>query len=564
MRLSRLFSKTRKTKPKKEDSLSAQLLIQAGFISKVGSGLYDYLPLGFRVLKKIEYIIREELNKVGAQEILSSLIQPAHLWQKSGRIKDFGPELATFKNRKDQRMVIAPTHEETISLMGQKYIESYQDLPQLVNQIQLKFRDEPRARGGLLRAREFIMQDAYSFHKDKKSLNEVYSQVKKAYENIFNRCGLETLVVDSYVGAMGGEGGEEFMLENEDGEDTLITCSKCGYKANLEVAEFEIEKSKEKEKELEEVATPKEKTIDELCKKLSVKPEKTAKMVFYENSSKENEKGSQLIAVLVRGDLDTNELKLESELKVSELEPADDSLIRKVGAQPGFANPIDIKANIIVDPTIENSKNLVIGANKEGYHLKNFNLDRDLKKKDYTVADIAQARKGLTCSRCGSFLDEKRGIELGHIFKLGKKYSKSLDVTYTNESGKEEYCQMGCYGIGLGRLMGAVVENFNDENGIIWPREIAPHQYYLIVLGENNEVEKEAEKVYKKLIKAGKDVLYDDRQESAGVKFNDADLIGCPNRLVVSEKTIENDKIELSLRGKDDKELIDLKNIIAG
>ncbi len=553
MRLSQLFTKPARTTVKSEDSVSGKLLVQAGFIHKLAAGSYDYLPLGFRILKKIENIIRNEFSKAEAQEILSPIVHPASLWQESGRLEDFGPELIVFKNRKKQRLVLAPTHEETISLLGQKYINSYQDLPLLINQIQTKYRDEPRPRGGLLRAREFIMQDGYSFDIDKKGLDKSYLTVRKVYQNIFKRCGLDSIVVDSDVGAMGGYGGEEFMLPNKKGENRLIICPKGDYQANIEVAEFKREKDQAKEEKLERVKTPKAKTIKELCRILKIKPEQTAKMVFYLADKK-------LIATIIRGDLEINQTKLSNLLKTQELIIAPETEIKKAKAVPGYANPNKIKAQIIIDPSIVRSKNLVIGANKEGYHLKNFNLKRDFKG-EYIEADIAEARQGLPCPKCGQELKEKRGIELGHIFKLGQKYSQSLGVTFTDQKGKEQRPEMGCYGIGLGRLMAAVIEDSHDDQGMIWPTEISPFDYHLVVLGNKKKTIDQANQTYQELEKKNRTVLFDDRDESAGVKFNDADLIGIPIRLVISEETVKKGKIELSQRGSKEKKLVTIAEL---
>jgi prolyl-tRNA synthetase len=546
MRFSKLFSRPQKGVPKEEDSISGRLLVRAGFIHKLASGSYDLLPLGFRVFKKIEGIIREELNKIGAEEILSPVVQPASLWQKSGRLKDFGAELVVFTNRHKQKMVLAPTHEETIANMGQKFINSYQDMPVLVNQFQTKYRDEPRPRSGLLRVREFIMQDGYSFDRDRKGLDKSYQAVRGAYSKIFKRCGLKALIVDSDVGAMGGYGGEEFILPNNNGEDRLIVCPKGDYQANVDIALFQrVEKRKKltKLKKLVEVKTPQAKTIKELCQYLDIKPSQTAKMVFYLVAD-------QLIAVIVRGDLEVSQIKLANLLKAQELIIAPLERVSEAGAVPGFANPNGVKAKLIVDPSVAEGANLVIGANRKNYHLRNFNLKRDFKG-EAKIADIAEAQAGLPCPKCGAKLREEKGIELGHIFKLGQKYSKSMGVVFTDQRGKEKLVEMGCYGIGLGRLMAATVEHYHDRQGIIWPDEIAPYQFQLIVLGQNKKVTAQAEKLYHNLQGQAKEVLFDDRDESAGVKFNDADLIGIPKRLVVSEKTIKEGKVELNYRSRE-------------
>jgi prolyl-tRNA synthetase len=553
MRLTRFLTKPSKEMPKDEDMISAKLLLQANFISKIASGSYAYLPLGKQVLDKVEVVIRDEFEKVGAQEILSRMVQPASLWQKSNRLEDFGPELIKFKNRFDQKYVLATTHEEAITSLVSDHLDSYRDLPLLINQIQTKYRDEPRPRGGLIRTREFIMQDAYSFDRDRKALDRTYEKVKEAYSNIFSRCGLKTLIVDSYVGAMGGYGGEEFMVVNSKGEDRLIICPGDDYQANVEVAEFKIKPDRSEEKKLEEIKTPKTKTIDELCDLISVKPNQTAKMVFFKTDDK-------LVALVVRGDLDISQAKLEQILKTNKIESASEEEIKIAGATPGYANPNNLKAEVLIDRTIENSKNLVIGANKEGYHLKNYNYPRDFEGKA-KVVDIAEARAGLACPVCGRELNQERGIEVGHIFKLGKKYSKSFDLKYLDENSKEQIPEMGCYGIGLGRLISASVEFNHDENGIVWPDEIAPYSYYLLTIGSSKKVIEFADRAYEKLSKSGKEVLYDDRDESPGVKFNDADLIGCPKILTISPKTVKEDKVEMKARISGKKELVEINKI---
>ncbi len=551
MRLSKLLTKPSKDEVAEEELVSAKLLLQAKFIHKVASGSYAFLPLGFKVLKNIEEVIRAEFAKAGAQEVLGRMVQPASLWQESGRLEDFGPELVQFKNRKGKDLVLATTHEEAITDLVSANLESYRDLPLLVNQIQSKYRDEPRPRGGLVRLREFIMQDAYSFDADKEGLDRSYEKVREVYQNIFKRCGLETLMVDSDVGAMGGYGGEEFMVLNDKGEDRLIICPGGDYQANVEVAEFRVEKDGSKEKKLEEVKTPKTKTIEELSKLLKITPSQTAKMVFYKANN-------QLVAVVVRGDLEVSETKLLNYLGVNELENASEDEIKKAGAQPGYANPNNIKAKIFIDKTVEKTKNLVIGANKEGYHLKNYNYPRDYKGSNAEIVDIAEAKAGLTCPKCQMSLEEERGIEVGHIFKLGKKYSKSFNLKYLDKNGKEQVPEMGCYGIGLERLMAASVESNYNEKGIIWPEEIAPAKYYLITIGQEEKVINYADKLYQKLSKAGESVIYDDRDESPGVKFNDGDLIGCPKILIVSPKTVKKDKVEQKDRESGKEELVKL------
>ncbi|MCD6194828.1 proline--tRNA ligase [bacterium] len=545
--------KTSKTSPK-ASTVHETLLLQGGFVQKLGAGIYQFLPLGFLVYKKIYRIIEEELSKIGFLPFLAPMVQPSSIWKKSGRWEDFGAELLRFKNRSQEEFVLAPTHEENVSLVARQLIKSFRDLPLALNQIQPKFRDEPRARGGLIRLREFTMQDGYSFHRDKKDLDTFYEEVKKAYLRIFERVGLKVRVVSSASGAMGGTKAEEFIVESEVGEDRIAVCKKCKYAANLEVARFKDRLIKEKPKKLKRVSTPKASTIEELSGFLKVDPHRLAKIVFFKN-----ERGD-LIVACVLGDREINERKLGLVTDSESLLSADENKIREFGYEPGFASPIPhTKAVIVIDTEVWKSNNLVTGDNERDFHLLNFNPARDIKHKKVKIADIAEVKEGDRC-QCGGSLKVKRGIEVGNIFQLGDKYCRSFMVQFTDEKGKQHFPLEGCYGIGLERLMATIVEKYHDKQGIIWPKETAPFDIYLIYLGGDKE-KKTAKVIYSELSSLGKDVLLDDRENSPGEKFADADLIGIPYRVIISSKTLSQGKVEVKERSATKKELVDLKTL---
>jgi len=568
MRFSKLFGKTLREAPAEAESASHQLLLRAGMIAQVAAGIYSYLPSGWRVLRKIENIIREEMDKAGGQELMLPVLQPFELWQQSGRYVSFGQTMFTLTDRKEHKLALGPTHEEVIADLVHRYVQSYRDLPLLVYQIQAKFRDEPRPRGGLLRVREFIMKDLYSFDVDEASLDESYRKMSQAYQNIYARCGLSTSIVEADSGAIGGKESHEFMVISETGEDEMVFCSHCGYSANVEKAQIakaviagEAKQSRsegaaKQSLPLEEIATPEQKTIEEVADFLGVPQEQTLKAVFYITDGK-------LIFVVIRGDLEVNETKLRNTLKCTELRLATEDEVQQTGIVVGFASPIGIKGTkVIADDSITMGSNFITGANKQGYHFKNANYPRDFEV-DIT-ADIALAHHGDSCPKCSSNLSSTRGIEVGHIFKLGTFISEKLGASFLDQTGAYRPAVMGCYGIGLGRLLAAIVEQNHDDKGIIWPLSVAPYQIYLCLLHlDSPEVASAAEKAYQELENAGIEVLFDDRDESPGVKFNDADLLGIPLRLTLSPRTLQNQSIEAKWRTEKETQLLPLENVSA-
>lgn len=544
MRLSTYLMPTLKEIPKDAQMVSHKLLIRAGMMRRLSGGIYSYLPLGWRVFTNIAKIIRDEMNKIGGQELRMPMVHPARLWQETGRWYVVGSELTRFKDRKNRDMVLGITHEEVITDIVRSCINSYRQLPMMLYQIQTKFRDEPRPRGGLIRAREFAMKDAYSFHTTKEDLDEYYPKVRQAYLNIFHRCGLDPIEVEADPGIMGGSDSHEFMQLNEDGEDSLAKCTNCGYAANLDNAKAgDYKQDSEEEKEVEEIATPGMWSIEAVARYLAIPQRKTAKVVFYKSAG-------ELIFALVRGDLDVNEGKLARVLGSSDFKAASEEDIEEVGAVPGYASPIGLadKVKVIVDRSIAQSTNLVAGANKKDYHLKNVNYPRDFKADE--IVDIAMVRDGDSCPQCGGDLEVLSSIELGHIFKLGTKYSKSLEANFLDQDRQEYPILMGCYGIGLGRLMAAVVEKHHDEQGIIWPRALAPFQYIILVLNVDDQKQRRlGDKIFQELKAREVDCLYDDRDVSAGVKFNDAELVGIPFQIVIGPQGMENNEIEVQRRG---------------
>jgi len=559
MRFSRVFGKTLRQVPAEAESVSHQLLLRAGMIAQVAAGVYSYLPLGWRVLRKIEQIIREEMDKAGGQELTLPVLQPFELWQQSGRSVSFGQSLFTLKDRKEHKLALGPTHEEVITELVQRYVQSYRDLPLFLYQIQTKFRDEPRPRGGLLRVREFIMKDLYSFDVDEAGLDESYKKMSQAYKNIYARLGLPALMVEADSGAIGGKESHEFMVITESGEDEIIYCSNCGYAANRERAQFAKAVITSEEKQplpLEELATPGTKTIEGVAGFVGVPVSQTLKAVFYSADG-------EFIFVVIRGDLEVNETKLRNALKCSELRLATESEVREAGVVAGFASPIGIKdVKVVADDSITLGSNFIAGANKSGYHFRNANYPRDFRV-DF-MTDIALAHSGDNCSNCGSRLSSAQGIEVGHIFKLGIFISEKMEAFFLGRDGTSRPIVMGCYGIGLGRLLAAIVEQSHDGKGIIWPLSVAPYQVYLCPLYlDSPELASIAEDVYQRLEKGGIEVLYDDRSESAGVKFNDADLLGIPLRLTLSPRTLKSQSIEAKWRTEKETQLLPLENASA-
>ena len=556
MKMSRMLGRRIKEDPKDAKTISHKFLVRGGYIRPVSSGIYSLLPPAERVIQKIEAIVRDEMNKVGGQEVLMPVVLPADLWQESGRYESVGAELLRFKDRNGKDMLLGMTHEEAIVHLVRTEVTSYKQLPLMAYQIQTKYRDEARPRAGLIRVREFTMKDAYSFHTSQESLEEYYMQVHQAYVNIYRRVGLQhVLSIKANSGMMGGNVSHEFMSVADCGEDTLfVSPDGHSYKANREIAVSAIKFERAPELPMEKVATPHFKTIEDVAKFLNVKPENTGKAVFYTDSDK------RLIFVLIRGDFEVNETKLQNLLKIKELAFANDQQILDAGAVPGYASPVGIdpkKAVIVVDRSIEGTSNLVVGANEAGFHYINFNYGRDLK--DAIVADIATVREGDPCPVTGEPLQMKRGIEVGNIFQLGTKYSAPMKCEYLDKEGKSHPMIMGCYGIGIGRTMAALVEDSHDDYGPIWPMSVAPYHVEICAITPDKEnVMEVSEKLYQELQKLGVEVLFDDRGEKAGSMFSDADLLGIPLRAVISPKTIANGSMEFKIRGSRDSELVPL------
>jgi prolyl-tRNA synthetase len=563
MRMTQLFNRTLRQEPSEADMISHRLLIKAGLVQQVAAGVYAYLPLAWRTLKKIERIIREEMDAAGGQELFLPNLNPRELWEESGRWASYGPELIKLKDRKGRDFCLAPTHEEVVTDLVRNRIQSYRDLPVILYQIQVKLRDEPRPRGGLVRVREFTMKDAYSFDSSAAGLDRSYRAMFQAYKNIFARCGLPSIAVEADSGAIGGKDSHEFMLLAPTGENEIISCAKCGYAANQERASFR--KSAEWSGDdspvplpMEEVSTPGIKTIAQLAAYLAVPSSRTAKAVFYTATFADRE---ELIFAVIRGDYEINEIKLRNYLKAIALELASDQVVHRFGLVAGSASPIGLKGvRVIVDDSIALSPNLVAGGNKPEVHLRNVNYPRDFRAE--AVIDIATARQGDACPRCGEPLCAQRGIEVGHVFKLGTLYSEKMGATFLDKAGVAKPIIMGCYGIGVGRLMAAAIEQNSDEKGIIWPLPIAPYQVHLVALSpESAQVSEAAETLYRELQAAGLEVLFDDRLESPGVKFNDADLLGMPLRLTVSPRNLKVGNAELKLRTMKDAETIPLSEV---
>ena len=556
MRFSRLFGKTLREIPSEADTVSHQLLLRAGMIQQVTAGVYSYLPLGWRVLKKIEQIIREEMDRAGGQELMLPSLQPFELWEKSGRYPAFGKTLFTITDRRDHTLVLGPTHEEIITDLVGRFVQSYRDLPLLLYQIQNKFRDEPRPRGGLLRVREFFMKDLYSFHVDDSDLDRTYEEMIQAYKNVYARCGLPAVIVEADSGAIGGKESHEFMLVAQTGEDGIVHCAACNYAANLEKAQSQKPKFEKKHAlPLEEISTPSIKTIEEVANFVGVPSHQTLKAVFYSADG-------ELVFAVIRGDLEVNETKLRNLLKASELRLATEAEVKAAGLVAGAASPVGLKGiKIVADDSITSGSNFVAGANRPDMHLKNVNFPRDFEIT--TMADIAIARSDDGCPRCSGKLLSSLGIEVGHVFKLGTFLSEKLGAFFLDRNGVSRPIIMGTYGIGLGRLLAAAIEQNHDSKGIIWPMGIAPYQVYLCPLRlETTDVAETAEGIYKELTKKNIEVLYDDRNDSPGIKFNDADLLGIPLRLTISPRTLESNSIELKWRSEKESELIPLGQIV--
>ncbi|HUG14922.1 MAG TPA: proline--tRNA ligase [Thermomicrobiales bacterium] len=542
MRYSQLFGKTLRDAPAGTETTSAALLARAGFTRQLGAGIHSYLPLAWRSIRKIEQIIREEMEHIGCYELSMPVVQPADLWQESGRLSEIGGELARFKDRSGRDMVLAMTHEEVATDLVRREVRSYRQLPVTFFQIQTKFRDEPRPRAGLIRGREFLMKDAYSFHADEADLDRFYDECNGAYKQAFERCDLPVMVVEAAAGIMGGSGSHEYMLLAAAGEDVLLLCPNADYAANREVATTTLDLAVERPAPIEEVATPESPTIEAVATYLGVGTDRTLKAVFYDVDGR-------LVFVAIRGDIKVNEHKLMTLLGAKRLAPADEALIRASGAAPGYASPINVHDALVVADLSARAPNLVAGANREGIHLRNVNLGRDFAPD--IVADIAMVEAGAPCPLCGLPLEETRGIEVANIFKLGTKYSGPLNARYLDDGGVEHPILMGSYGFGVSRALAAIAEHHHDERGLCWPVTVGPFVVHLVSLGEADEVREAAKGAYEQWTDAGFEVLYDDRDESAGVKFADADLIGIPIRATISARSLKAGGVELKLRRDD-------------
>ena len=532
MRMSNLLMPTLREVPAEAEIASHRLMLRAGLIRKLAAGIYSYLPLGLRTLKKVEQIVREEMDKAGAQELLMSALLPAEAYQASGRWDVFGPSMFKLKDRGDRDFCLGPTHEELFTQCVIDNVKSYKEYPMTLYQIQTKYRDEGRPRFGVIRSREFVMKDAYSFDLDEKGLDASYKKMYDAYNRIFTRLGLDFTVVDADSGAMGGSGSQEFMVKSPVGEDGIAYCDDCGYAANYEKCECIPEACEQIEGDLalEKIETPNAHTIDELVESLGMAAHNFAKTIIYKADDK-------YIAAMVRGDRDVNEVKLKNLVGArDDLELAEPAVVREItNAQVGFAGPIDLGIPVYADKEVEMMKNFVVGANETDMHYKNVNIGRDFTPD--VIADIRVVVTGDKCPKCGGTIKSEQGIEVGHIFKLGTKYSDALGLKYLDESGKQQTVIMGCYGIGVTRCVAAAVEQLHDDNGIIWPVSIAPYQAIVVPANYKDEDQMAAaEKLYNELLDAGIEAIIDDRQERAGVKFKDADLIGIPVRIVIGKK----------------------------
>ncbi|HHZ17443.1 MAG TPA: proline--tRNA ligase [Peptococcaceae bacterium] len=552
MYFSNLLAPTLREIPAEAEVVSHQLLLRAGFIRKSSSGIYTYLPLGMRVIQKIEAIVREEMNKAGGQEILMPIVQAAELWRESGRWDVYGKELFRLRDRHDREFCLGPTHEEVVTDIARTNVYSYRQLPLMLYQIQNKYRDERRPRFGLMRGREFIMKDLYSFDRDEAGLDVSYQKMYEAYTTVFKRCGLDFRPVEADSGAIGGNVTHEFMVIAESGEAEIVYCSSCDYAANVEIAPgLPTENPPESPQEMAKVATPDQTTIAQVTEFLKLPPQKFIKTLFYQADD-------ELIVALVRGDRNLNEIKLQKLHRALNLELASAEKVKELtGSQPGYVGPVGLKkVKIYADEEIRTMVNAVCGANEEGYHLINVQPEKDFQV--FAYGDLRFIEAGEPCPRCRAALQSARGIEVGQVFKLGTKYSQALEAKYVDENGKENLMVMGCYGIGVSRTMAAAVEQNHDEHGIIWPLSIAPYHVVIVPVAVEDEVLwEESVKIYQELQKRKIEVVLDDRDERPGVKFKDADLIGYPIRVTVGKKFKEEGKVELKLRHEKDIRFLD-------
>ncbi len=561
MKQSMLHSPTLKENPAEAEVQSHRLLIRAGYIRKVAAGVYTFLPLGLRTLKKIEKIIREEMNRFGAQEILMPALQPRELWEKTGRWKAYGPMMMKLKDRKGRDFALGPTHEELITTLVSLDVRSYRELPLNLYQIQTKYRDEPRPRFGLIRAREFIMKDAYSFDTSPEGLKESYEKMKKAYFNVFTRTGLNFIAVRAHTGLIGGSESEEFMALAEIGEDTVFVCRSCGYAANRELATSRFSYSWDKNNSpAEEVHTPGLKSVREVADFLGVSEFKLVKTMIFKVED-------GYVAAVVPGDREAVDAKVAVAVGASEIELITPEEFENIPVPFGYAGPVGLKdlmpdIKIVLDRSLTDAQGIVVGANKIDYHLRNVNYMRDFDAD--IVADIAEAKAGDVCSQCSQTLEEEKAIEVGHIFQLGTKYSEALDAYFLDENGERKPFYMGCYGIGVSRILSAVIEQNNDERGMSLPVTIAPFEAHVIAVNAQDErIVGIAEDIYQRLTETGVEVLFDDRTDvTPGAKFADADLFGIPVQIIVGKKFLEEGKVELKIRKTGERNLIDPQEVV--
>ena len=542
MKMSNMLVSTLREVPAEAEIDSHKLMLRAGMIRKMAAGIYNYMPIGLKVLKNIEEIVREEMNTAGAQEFLASAVLPAELWQESGRWDVYGDEMFRLKDRNNRDFCLGPTHEEVFTDIARNEIKSYKQLPVNLYQIQTKYRDERRPRFGIMRSREFIMKDAYSFDKDQAGLDVSYDKMHDAYVKIFNRCGIDAKCVEADSGAIGGANSAEFMVKSEVGEDDVVFCSACDYAANIEKAEATPEKAEVEELlEMEKVVTPDSRGIYEVSEFLKVSPKKTVKLLMFNVDGK-------IVGVVVRGDREVNEVKVANAAQASGdiIMASNEEYTKATNCETGFGGPVGIKVDLLlVDEEVANMYNMILGANETGYHLKNVNYGRDF---EGVVGDFRKIESGEKCPKCGSEVTIARGTEVGHIFKLGTKYSAAMNATFIDENGKNVPFVMGCYGIGVTRTMASIIEQHHDENGIIWPLSVAPYHVSVIPVNIKDEAQmKIANKLYDELRKIGVDAILDDRNERPGVKFKDSELIGIPMRVTVGKK-ITDGEVEFKLR----------------
>lgn len=555
MKMSNMLVGTLREVPAEAEIESHKLMLRAGLMRKMAAGIYNYMPLGLKVIENVKNIVREEMNNAGAQEFLASALIPAELWQESGRWDAYGAEMFRLKDRHNRDFCLGPTHEEVFTDIVRNEIKSYKQLPLNLYQIQTKYRDERRPRFGVMRSREFIMKDGYSFDKDQEGLDLAYEKMRKAYVNIFNRCGLDAKAVAADSGAIGGSGSAEFMVKSEVGEDDVVFCTACDYAANIEKAPSTPEHGEKEElMEVEKVETPAVKSIEDLAKFFECSPKKIAKTLIFQADDK-------VVAVVLRGDREANEVKIANAIgEVIELEMASEEAVKEAtGAAVGFAGPMGIKVDmLLVDQEVANMYNFIIGANETDMHLKNVNYGRDF---EGIVGDFRNVTIGEKCPECGKEITISRGTEVGHIFKLGTKYSESMGATFIDEDGKAKPFIMGCYGIGVTRTVASIIEQHNDENGIIWPLEVAPYHVSVIPANVKNEEQaNKAEEIYNELRKMGVEALLDDRKERAGVKFKDSELMGIPMRITVG-KMIGEGQVEFKLRNGGEVETLSIEEV---